>query len=567
MSCCCQPALIQVLQDEQLSTRPPPLRPSPAARAADALRRQMRQGVPDLPRPEGLTLPNTDPMRAAAATAWSQVERKAEETLGIDPTDRAAGIQVRRMSATLGQRLVSMQSSFRSIDLSAWLQLADLNRTSQDLERMLAACLAPDDEAAPEEDGGDDPMSDVAPPAAWGGDNLRTLRILFRRMTAPSKPLTPEAIAGQADRARRIGAALTDVRVDVTLLSQLAAGTSSMLSVRTGERHLTPAQQFQAARENVVQNFRRMSQLAETAGIDLSRGPDALPPPGQIPRYRRLVQNSLRRQVRELDALPPAVLDPPFSLTAPTEVSFAAVLYLTLSLASDCYALTGITVLHSAPCASCDLREIMAVLDAPGAPSAVRAPSAIGAPAVASAQADDQDDPATDAPDSAPSGSSAPPAPGASAPTGAASPAAAPAAAPAAGGGGGGGVPATVMTAELMCSFGIAPSVLTVLPINRTTCGKQVAANIMDHIPMVNIMPFGMCTSIANPEVASATAAALGVLTPMPCIPATAAPWMPGAPTVMLGQRPMLDATSTCLCTWAGEIMIVSPGQVQTTIP
>jgi hypothetical protein len=123
------------------------------------------------------------------------------------------------------------------------------------------------------------------------------------------------------------------------------------------------------------------------------------------------------------------------------------------------------------------------------------------------------------------------------------------------------------MTAQLMCTFGVAPSPLTVLPVNRTTCGKQVAANIMDHAPMVNIMPFGMCMSIANPVVASATAAAFGVLTPMPCIPATAAPWVPGAPTVLLGKMPMLDSTSKCMCTWAGVISIVFPGQVQTTIP
>jgi hypothetical protein len=56
--------------------------------------------------------------------------------------------------------------------------------------------------------------------------------------------------------------------------------------------------------------------------------------------------------------------------------------------------------------------------------------------------------------------------------------------------------------------------------------------------------------SIANPEVASATAEALGVLTPIPCIPATASPRVPGAPTVTIGDFPALDNTSMCVCNW-----------------
>lgn len=124
----------------------------------------------------------------------------------------------------------------------------------------------------------------------------------------------------------------------------------------------------------------------------------------------------------------------------------------------------------------------------------------------------------------------------------------------------------TVMTAQLMCTMGMAPSALMVLPVNRTTCGKQVAANIMDSKPMVNIMPFGMCISPANPVVAAATAAALGVLTPMPCIPATAAPWTPGSPTVLLGNMPVLNNTCMCMCTWGGQVSIVMPGQMQTSV-
>jgi hypothetical protein len=121
--------------------------------------------------------------------------------------------------------------------------------------------------------------------------------------------------------------------------------------------------------------------------------------------------------------------------------------------------------------------------------------------------------------------------------------------------------------ATLQCSFGLAPSTLVVLPINRMLTGNMPAANIMDNKPMVNIMPFGACTSLANPTVASATAAAMGVLTPMPCIPVTPAPWAPGSPTVLLGNMPALNNTSKLMCTWAGVISIVYPGQVMEQIP
>ncbi len=125
----------------------------------------------------------------------------------------------------------------------------------------------------------------------------------------------------------------------------------------------------------------------------------------------------------------------------------------------------------------------------------------------------------------------------------------------------------TVATAALECTFGAAPSPLTVLPVNRTTCGGMVAANIMDHVPLVNVMTFGMCCAPTNPEVITATTAALGVLTPMPCVPATPAPWVPGAPTVLLGEMPVLDNMSKLLCTWLGVITITEPGQVTTSVP
>lgn len=123
------------------------------------------------------------------------------------------------------------------------------------------------------------------------------------------------------------------------------------------------------------------------------------------------------------------------------------------------------------------------------------------------------------------------------------------------------------MGATLQCSFGAAPSSLVVLPVNQVMGEGPPAANIMDHIPLVNIMPFGVCMSPANPAVAAATAAALGVLTPMPCIPATMSPWVAGAPTVLLGNQPSLDNVSTCMCNWGGVVTIINPATVKTMIP
>ena len=123
------------------------------------------------------------------------------------------------------------------------------------------------------------------------------------------------------------------------------------------------------------------------------------------------------------------------------------------------------------------------------------------------------------------------------------------------------------MGAMMQCSFGVAPSTLVVLPANRVLAGGPPAATIMDHAPMVNVPPFGMCQSLANPTVAAATAAALGVLTPMPCVPATASPWIVGAPTVLIGGMPALNSTSKLMCNWGGVIQITVPGQFTTQVP
>jgi hypothetical protein len=118
----------------------------------------------------------------------------------------------------------------------------------------------------------------------------------------------------------------------------------------------------------------------------------------------------------------------------------------------------------------------------------------------------------------------------------------------------------------MQCSFGTAPSNLMVLPANRVLTSQPIAT-IMDNKPMVNVLPFAMCQSPANPVVAAATAAAMGVLTPQPCIPATAAPWAPGSPTVQVANFPALNNSSKLMCNWGGMISLTNPGQQTIQVP
>jgi hypothetical protein len=118
-----------------------------------------------------------------------------------------------------------------------------------------------------------------------------------------------------------------------------------------------------------------------------------------------------------------------------------------------------------------------------------------------------------------------------------------------------------VKGASLMCSMGNAPSQLAVLPVNLVDGDSVPAANVQDMAPNVNILPFGMCMSMANPQVAAATAAAQGVLTPQPCIPMTTAPWTPGSTSVTVGGQPAVSDSCQLVCQWGGQIQVQSAGQ------
>jgi hypothetical protein len=121
--------------------------------------------------------------------------------------------------------------------------------------------------------------------------------------------------------------------------------------------------------------------------------------------------------------------------------------------------------------------------------------------------------------------------------------------------------------AQIMCSFGMAPSSLIVIPDKQTVTENMPAATIMDNKPFVNVLPFGLCTSLANPITAAQTTAALGVLTPGACTPVLPAPWVPGSPTVLVRNQPTLTQQSQCLCAYGGVITIINPGAIKTLVP
>ncbi len=123
-----------------------------------------------------------------------------------------------------------------------------------------------------------------------------------------------------------------------------------------------------------------------------------------------------------------------------------------------------------------------------------------------------------------------------------------------------------VSGAQMTCTFGVAPSTLTVIPAGPILqAGGQLLARVSDMAPMMNVPPFGMCTTPSNPQVAAATAAASGVLTPQPCIPVITGPWAPGSTKVSAAGVPALTSTSRCTCAWGGSISIVQAGQVKVT--
>ena len=116
-----------------------------------------------------------------------------------------------------------------------------------------------------------------------------------------------------------------------------------------------------------------------------------------------------------------------------------------------------------------------------------------------------------------------------------------------------------------MCSMGTTPAPLRVTSQAKVLAGGKPCGTIQDCMAGANVGPFGMCTSLANPQVAAATAAALGVLTPQPCMPVPAGTFIPTKPKVIIGGKPCLANDSKLMCAYAGAISITNPAQMKVT--
>ena len=113
----------------------------------------------------------------------------------------------------------------------------------------------------------------------------------------------------------------------------------------------------------------------------------------------------------------------------------------------------------------------------------------------------------------------------------------------------------------MQCTMGTSKAKLTVLPDRVTDLTGKPQANISDHKSFVNLAPFGRCRSMGFPATASATAAAQGTLTPMPCMHNTPFPWMGGKMDYIIKGQPALLKSCKCQCMWGGTISLVTDGQ------
>ncbi|AIL13264.1 hypothetical protein IM40_06775 [Candidatus Paracaedimonas acanthamoebae] len=107
-----------------------------------------------------------------------------------------------------------------------------------------------------------------------------------------------------------------------------------------------------------------------------------------------------------------------------------------------------------------------------------------------------------------------------------------------------------VTEALVQCAAGATPSAMTI--VGNVIAGEGMVGNISSAIPFVNVESFSVCSILA--------AETLGVDTE--CVPAIES-WVPGVPTVLIGEEFALDQASILSCNIGGVITIEFPGQIQ----
>jgi Domain of unknown function (DUF4280) len=124
-------------------------------------------------------------------------------------------------------------------------------------------------------------------------------------------------------------------------------------------------------------------------------------------------------------------------------------------------------------------------------------------------------------------------------------------------------MPKVVCTgATLQCSFGTTPATFAA---SGTQALAGSPAGVVTDVAAANVPPFGLCMSLSNPQVSSATSAASGVLSPQPCLPVLS-PWTPGSAQVTIGEVAALDDSSQCSCTWGGVVTVSAAGQTAASV-
>jgi hypothetical protein len=117
----------------------------------------------------------------------------------------------------------------------------------------------------------------------------------------------------------------------------------------------------------------------------------------------------------------------------------------------------------------------------------------------------------------------------------------------------GGGSVGIFAGCQLRCTLGLAASSLQIP-------GPSRPATVSDAKPIVNINPFALCRSMANPQVAlmnTGKFAGPSVL-PGPCSPALSGVWTPGAQKAAPGTpaQSLIDRNSITVCAFGGIISI-----------